>query len=411
MKEREEGGYFSLFYKSSDKVILLNEKNSKNQKYKEYNAASSIYFLLNKEDFSAWHRLKSDEIWHYYDGGSPIDIHVIEQDDQLKTYTLGNPSVTENASFQVVIKAGAWFTAEVHDKTTFALVGCTVSPAFEYDDFEVTETCRDKLVKSYPCLASILDKFSKPLVVKSIEQTHDHTITNVINKLSAQNYIRKFKLKKHEEGGYFSVNYKSTDEVIPLDSRYANRENDKKSKEIYKETYRSAGSAIYFLLNKEDFSAWHRLKSDEIWHYYDGGSPIDIHVIEQDDQLKTYTLGNPSVTENASFQVVIKAGAWFAAEVHDKTTFALVGCTVSPAFEYDDFALANREYLIAQYPAHESIINRFTRVARADTSSWATKAFTYAGLALVSGIGFYALARGNESIKSCLNKIKIKIGM
>lgn len=72
----QEGGYFGLFYKSSDKVILSNKKNALTQteNLTERHAGSSIYFLLEKQAFSAWHRLKSDEIWHYYDG-SPIDIH------------------------------------------------------------------------------------------------------------------------------------------------------------------------------------------------------------------------------------------------------------------------------------------------------------------------------------------------
>lgn len=171
-----------------------------------------------------------------------------------------------------------------------------------------------------------------------------------------QNYIKTLQLKPHEEGGHFAVFYKSSDKVTIFNKR----------NEEVKYVERYASSSIYFLLEKQEFSAWHRLKSDEIWHYYDGGSPIDIYVIDHAGELKNFTLGNPGITKNASFQVIIKAGVWFAAEVRDKSSFGLAGCTMSPAFEYDDFKLANRKHLSAKYPMHKNIINKFTRVACSD---------------------------------------------
>lgn len=369
LEGHEEGGYFALFYKSADKIIPLSERYNPIQSKKNYqekniierHAGSSIYFLLERHGFSAWHRLKSDEIWHYYDGDSPLDIHVIGDDKQLKTYTLGNPGITKDSSFQIVVKAGAWFAAEVRDKFSFCLVGCTVSPAFEYEDFELAYASREQLIMLYPELTSMIDKFIKPTVMKSSEQTHDHTVPYTRNKLSASDYIQKFKFERHPTGGYFHIAYKATDVVVPLDSRYRNQESNKETKENSIETYRFAGSSIYLLLDQEDFSAWHQSRSDEIWHYYDGGSSIDIHVIDQNGHIKMLSLGNPLVTKNASFQVIIKAGEWFATEVRDKTSFGLVGCTGFPGFEYSDSILANRSYLVSKYPAHKSIINRLTR--------------------------------------------------
>ena len=118
-----------------------------------------------------------------------------------------------------------------------------------------------------------------------------------------------------------------------------------------------------------------------------------------------------SLIENASFQVVIKAGEWFAAEVRNKESFGLVRCTVSPAFEYNDFILGNRKELAARYPFHESIINRFTRIPFDEHQSWTTKAITYANLALISGIGLHTLAKGKETLSNCINNIKFKLGM
>lgn len=181
-----------------------------------------------------------------------------------------------------------------------------------------------------------------------------------------KNWIELLKLERHVEGGYFGIFYKSTDSVATLDDRYnkqhlmvknasAELPQDKEKIE------RHAGSSIYFLLEKEDFSAWHQLNSDEIWHFYDGGSPIDIYIIDQHGHLTIQTLGNPILSEGASFQVIIRAGDWFAAEIRDKSSFALMGCTVSPGFEYCDFILADRDILTYQYPEHTLIINKLTR--------------------------------------------------
>ena len=182
-----------------------------------------------------------------------------------------------------------------------------------------------------------------------------------------ENWIDLLNLERHIEGGYFGVFYKSTDKVAPLDDRYTSKQHlitTNGSTEVPQDNEkieRHAGSSIYFLLDKEDFSAWHQLNSDELWHYYDGGSPIDIYIINQHGHLTIKTLGNPIRSEGASFQVVIGAGDWFAAEVRDKSSFALMGCTVSPGFEYCDFTLADRDILTSQYPEHTFIINKLTR--------------------------------------------------
>lgn len=165
-------------------------------------------------------------------------------------------------------------------------------------------------------------------------------------KFTAEEYIQKLNLQSHIEGGYFNEFYKAKDLVNPVET------------EKYVDGARSAGTSIYFMLNKEGFSAWHRLKSDEIWHFYDG-SPIDIHVIDPNTRkLTTHTVGNPIDDNKAQFQVVIPAGCWFAAEVRDKSSFGLVGCTVNPGFEYKDFELANKKAMAYQYPAYKDIIER-----------------------------------------------------
>lgn len=165
----------------------------------------------------------------------------------------------------------------------------------------------------------------------------------------AEAIIRAFKLNQHPEGGYYARTFQSDNTIKSSDkSRYNN------------ET-RPAGTAIYYLLNGKDFSAWHQLKSDEIWHFYKGSSAA-IHVIDATGNLSTHILGDPTECQNASFQVIIPAGCWFAAEPLDKSSYCLVGCTVTPGFEFSDFKLADRNLFTAQYPQHTSIIHKLTRI-------------------------------------------------
>ena len=90
---------------------------------------------MEKNDFSSFHRLKSDETWNFHYGSS-LTIYIINEAGILKKVTLGNPLLDENAVFQYTVQANQWFAAEVNDKSSFSLVGCYVSPGFEYRDFE-----------------------------------------------------------------------------------------------------------------------------------------------------------------------------------------------------------------------------------------------------------------------------------
>ena len=112
---------------------------------------------------------------------------------------------------------------------------------------------------------------------------------------------------------------------------------------------RSTVTLIYYLLDgRGHFSAFHRLKSDEIWHFYKG-SPVTIYVIDNEGNLTYIRLGN-DISHGEQCHVVIRAGLWFGARVDDSTSFALIGCTVTPGFDYKDFELGTRSKLIADVP-------------------------------------------------------------
>jgi predicted cupin superfamily sugar epimerase len=160
-------------------------------------------------------------------------------------------------------------------------------------------------------------------------------------------WIRKLALIAHPEGGYYRQTYRSDlllqQESLPSHFTGA----------------RAASTSIYFLLDGNNFSAFHRLRSDELWHFYLGSSLL-VHVIDKDGGYSEILLGsNPEAGE--SLQAVVKAGCWFASHVHDWKSFALVGCTVSPGFDFEDFELAKREDLIRLYPQHHKIVETLTR--------------------------------------------------
>lgn len=162
---------------------------------------------------------------------------------------------------------------------------------------------------------------------------------------SAAYWIEKLNLQAHPEGGYFNETYRSDEEVnsASLPDRYGSN--------------RPFGTSIYFLLTPESVSNFHRLSSDEIWHYHQGGSAI-IHMISAEGELKPKRIG-ADLDAGDSLQVIIPRGHWFAAEVIEDQ-YILVGCTVSPGFEFEDFELADRNTLSSAYPQHQTLISRFT---------------------------------------------------
>jgi predicted cupin superfamily sugar epimerase len=114
-----------------------------------------------------------------------------------------------------------------------------------------------------------------------------------------------------------------------------------------------------FCLGGNDFSALHRLRSDEIWHFYTGSGLI-VHVIDPAAEYSCIRLGSDA--ENGEvLQAVVRAGCWFASELADRSSFALVGCTVSPGFDFEDFELGKRLELVRCYPQHRRVIERLTR--------------------------------------------------
>lgn len=167
-------------------------------------------------------------------------------------------------------------------------------------------------------------------------------------KQSAAYWINRLQLNKHPEGGWFRETYRSAFS-FPRQGLPAHFHGD-----------RNFSTGIYFLVERGGFSAFHRIASDELWHFYSGDALV-IYELEADGSLKEHYLGSDP-EKGEAFQIVIKAGNWFASRLREQNSeYALVGCTVSPGFDFADFELAKKQELIRQYPQHAALIGSLTR--------------------------------------------------
>ena len=148
---------------------------------------------------------------------------------------------------------------------------------------------------------------------------------------SSDHWKKELALEPHPEGGWYRRVYES--EILWTQSR-------------------PAMTSIYYLLEAPDFSALHRLKSDEQWHFYTG-SPITIHELKPDGQISETVLGEDI------FQYTVKAGVLFAATVEEG--YALVGCAVVPGFEFAEFEMPSRAHLLVEYSNQYDFIVRLSR--------------------------------------------------
>ena len=156
----------------------------------------------------------------------------------------------------------------------------------------------------------------------------------------AARWIKRLNLKKHPEGGYFCETYRSE-----ISFNFPGHDG-----------LRNSSSAIYYLLVGKQISRFHRLRSDEIWHHYAGG-PLSIFQSRKNMILES-VLGTAI---RQSPQLVVEKNTWVAASVRSGS-YSLVGCTVSPGFDFRDWEIGTRADLASLYPEYKDIIERYTTV-------------------------------------------------
>lgn len=164
-------------------------------------------------------------------------------------------------------------------------------------------------------------------------------------KRTADFWIQELNLEKHPEGGWFREVYRSSENLSKtcLPDRYNDR--------------RAMATSIYFLLEENDFSVFHRIKSDETWHFYDG-SPLELHTIDKYGTHAILELGLEAQNQQSP-QITIPFGTWFSAR--SKGDYTLVGCTVAPGFDFNDFEMGSYKALLKTFPQHAVLIRTYTR--------------------------------------------------
>lgn len=153
LTDHPEGGYYKEVYRSNG-VIGPNADDTGYPAGRNF--FTSIYYLLEGSDTSSFHRIKSDETWHFY-SGSPVTIHIIHPDSLYEALYLG-PDLEKGQAFQHTVPGGSWFGVSVDKADSYILAGCTVSPGFDFDDFEMGDSY--KLKQAFPEHADIIEKLS-----------------------------------------------------------------------------------------------------------------------------------------------------------------------------------------------------------------------------------------------------------
>lgn len=157
-------------------------------------------------------------------------------------------------------------------------------------------------------------------------------------KKDAHYYIQHLGLEPHPEGGYYKSSFASKHGM----------DMDGKKRHLF--------TSIYFLLESGDVSHFHRLKSDEVW-YFHGGSPLIVHVIDEAGNYTKLKLGL-DIANGEMPQVIVPRNSIFGSTTIEGGTFSLVGCMVSPGFDFEDFELFTQEQLMESYPQHEKVIGQ-----------------------------------------------------
>lgn len=160
--------------------------------------------------------------------------------------------------------------------------------------------------------------------------------------------IKKLGLQPHlNEGGFFVESFRSDEILNPgeLPGRYSSE--------------RAFSTCIYYMLTRETFSALHRLQTDEIFHFY-LGDPVSMLLLYPDGGSEILTLGHDLLAGH-KLQAVVPKNVWQASFLNEGGRFALMGTTMAPGFDFDDYEHADKKELIEKYPNRKSLIERLTK--------------------------------------------------
>lgn len=158
---------------------------------------------------------------------------------------------------------------------------------------------------------------------------------------NAKYWVGNLDLLPHPEGGFYKEVYRSSESFLPKNF----------------DGERNYSTSIYFLLEKGNVSHFHRIKSDEIW-YYHGGDALSVFVIHKNGRLEELKIG-PNPDQGEVLQAVVPAGTIFGSK--SSGAYSLIGCMVSPGFDFKDFKLFKTSQLLEEYPSHHQIIKELSK--------------------------------------------------
>lgn len=151
LQPHPEGGYYTEVYRSEGLIETPGDDFPDGRHF-----STSIYYLLESGNQSHFHRIKSDEVWHHY-AGSPVTIHMITPAGSYREIRVGK-ELAAGQKPQQIVPANYWFGVTVDEPDSYALCGCTVSPGFDFEDFEMAE--RSNLLEQFPEHEEIIKKLT-----------------------------------------------------------------------------------------------------------------------------------------------------------------------------------------------------------------------------------------------------------
>ena len=182
----------------------------------------------------------------------------------------------------------------------------------------------------------------KPAATDAVAAPSNHTLKE--EKMDPQKLVEHFSMSPHPEGGFFAETYRSQG-AIPADALPG-----------FGGT-RNFSTGILFLLRRGEYSHLHRLKQDEMWHFY-LGAPLRLAIVRPDGTAEEVLLGQ-DVLNGQYLQYTVPGGCWFGATPAEGSDFALVGCTVAPGFDFADFEMADPDVLGQNFPHAAGLVREF----------------------------------------------------
>ncbi len=239
---------------------------------------------------------------------------------------------------------------------TFLTTADGTGDVFDMESFAVARVCRNHNIPfvGIKCVTDIIGKNSIKHWEEKLAEAQ-RILQNYVNNMNISapkdflsdevlHYIKNLDLKEHPEGGWYSEVYRSEmilkPEGIPVEFSGE----------------RNALTSIFYLLSNKQFSAFHKIKSPEIW-YFHKGMPLIIHMLDKDGNYHHVELSDRM---NGRLQYTVEPNIWFAADIKEGYGYTLVSCAVAPGFDFNDFSLAKKDEMHEQYPKHKELINRLS---------------------------------------------------